>query len=277
MVILSRVYSYRICLCLFWLAWVCTYAMAAHYSQVFRGRNFDPKLFRPTGSNAHQAISTTPLGLRIALKADHDNGLPVGLIGRPSVRGDFEITMAFNVIRSDKPTKGKGVGVSIWIGTASTTREAASVAWYLQLNGREVFSGMRAFTPPDGKREYQRASIKAETRVAKLRLTRSGSSLICLVAPEGSNKFKEIFRTDFGTEDVETVRFAVENGGSPTVVDALIDSISVESQDLPSQPAPPAASKSWWWGILGFLAVTLLLGVYRVWRSKRSARPVGGA
>src|SRR6185369_12879090 len=100
-------------------------AIAADVGQDFCGRPYDTKLFRTTGSNIAKAIRVEPQGLRITLPPNHVNSLPVGLVSRTRVRGYFEITVAFEILRFDKPTAGKGAGLSLYITTASVTNDAA--------------------------------------------------------------------------------------------------------------------------------------------------------
>jgi hypothetical protein len=263
----------RISLCLLGAALTYPAAAAEEYGQSFRGRSFDLHLFRPTGSNVHQVMSIDPRGLRITLRPDHSNKLPVGLILRPGVRGDFEITMGFNIIRVDKPTAGNGAGVSIWINTTSVAREAATIARMVRPNGESVFVAHRAITLPDGKREYHGgAPAAAEGLSGQLRLVRKGNVLTYLAAQGENAVFQELYQTEFTTEDLETVRFAVEDGGSPTAVDARIEAVSIRSDDFgPARVAPVRAG----WSprlIAGLTVGPLLLAsaCYLWWRYKRN-------
>src|SRR5205823_2854050 len=77
------------------------------FSQSFGGRPYDKTAFRPIG-NTWGTMGVDPQGLRISLAATHGSKIPVGLIHRMEVRGDFEITMAFELVRVDKPTTGTG-------------------------------------------------------------------------------------------------------------------------------------------------------------------------
>jgi hypothetical protein len=259
-------------LCLLGAALTCATAAAEEYGQSFRGRSFDLRVFRATGSNAHQVMSVDSGGLRIALRADHSNKLPVGLILRAGVRGDFEITMGFNVVRVDKPTAGNGAGISIWISTTSATREAATIARLVRPNGESVFVAHRAFTLPDGKREYNGGvPAVAEGLSGQLRLVRKGNVLTYLAAQRESSAFQELYQTEFTTDDLETVRFAVENGGSPTVVDARIEAVSVRSDEF--GPARAAPVRTAWSSrlITGLTLAPLLLAsvCWLWWRQRR--------
>jgi Protein of unknown function (DUF1583) C domain len=259
-------------LCLLWAALTCPAAAAEEYGQSFRGRGFDLHLFRATGSNAHQAMSIDPRGLRIALRADHSNNLPVGLILRSGVRGDFEITMGFNVIRVDKPTAGNGAGVSIWISTTSAAREAATIARLVRPNGESVFAAHRAFTLPDGKREYHGgAPAAAEGLSGQLRLMRKGNVLTYLAAQGENSVFQELYQTQFTTEDLDTVRFAVDNGGSPTVVDARIEAANVRAGEFGSARVAPVRAP-WSPRLIAGLTVAPLLLASACWLWRRYKR-----
>src|SRR5947209_872498 len=73
-------------------------AAGAEFRQDFRGRPYDPKQFLITGSNTHRVMQSEPDGLRISIPARHVNKLPVGLVARTGVRGDFEITLAYEIV-----------------------------------------------------------------------------------------------------------------------------------------------------------------------------------
>jgi len=234
------------------------------------------RIFRATGSNAHQAMSVDARGLRIAPRPDHGSNLPVGLILRPGVRGDFEITMAFSIIRLDKPTAGNGAGVSIWISTTAASREAATIARLVRPSEESVFVAHRAVTLPDGKREYHGGTpAAAEGLSGQLRLVRKGNVLTYFAALGESSAFQELYQTEFTSEDLETVRFAVDNGGSPTVVDARIEAVSVKAGEF--GPARPAAVRTAWSSrlVAGLTIGPLLLAsaFWLSWRYKRNKCP----
>ena len=68
------------------------------------------ELFALTGPNAREQMFEEPEGLRIVLPSDAERQDPIGLVTRFPIRGDFEITAAYEILRSDKPSAGYGTG-----------------------------------------------------------------------------------------------------------------------------------------------------------------------
>jgi hypothetical protein len=219
-------------LCLWLVAFLAPTVPAAELGQNFWGRNYDPRLFRTTGGNTRRLIRAEPGGLRVTLPGGQGKRLPVGLIPRTGIRGDFEITMAFELLWVERPTDGNGAGVSIWISLASPTRKAATIARLIRPDGEQLYISNWAFTAAEGKREFHGGKpLPTEGRSGKLRLVRKGPSLSYQVSQRESNDFQEVYQTNLGTEDLDTVRFAADNGGSPTVVDVHINGVSIWTAD----------------------------------------------
>jgi hypothetical protein len=192
----------------------------------------------------------------------------VGIVLRTGFQGDFEITMEYEILQVEPPTGGYGAGVSLHITMVSYTKEAATIGRLVGSDGVPFFMSHRATTPDGGKREHSGGErIPAPSASGKLRLIRSDSTLTYLVADGNSEEFTEIYATDLGMDDIDAVRFAADNGGSPTLVDVLIKSVSVHSDDAgPPELLPPRPSR-WplWLGLAGGLT---LGGGYWLWRRR---------
>ena len=201
---------------------------AEEITQIFRGKTYDPNYFRPTGPNAAAIIRPDSRGLRITLPTDHGIKPPVGLVLRSGIKGDFQATMEFEILQVEKPTGGTGAGISLWITIVSYTKEAATIGWLLKPGGEKVFFSHRATTPIGGQREHHGGEPRFTSETTgKVRLVRAGTRLTYLVAAGQSEVFEEIFDSEIGTDDLNTLRFAADNGGSSTLVDVRIREINV--------------------------------------------------
>src|SRR6202043_1266923 len=107
---------------------------------------------------------------------------PVGLVSRHGIRGDFEITMAFEFLQVDKPTAGGGAGVGIYITMASPAKEAATIARVVRPSGEHVLVIHRATTSADGKRQHRGDDFGTTLRSGRLRLVRTGKLLSYQIA-----------------------------------------------------------------------------------------------
>jgi hypothetical protein len=238
---------------------------AEEIGQDFRGKPYDPELFRPTGPGANTSIGFDSQGLRIVLPREHGMKPAVGIVLNTGVKGDFEITMEFEVVEVEKPQVGNGAGPTIWITMVSPTNEAATTGWHRQPDDKSVFFWHRASTPIGEERVHHGGSNPTEHRSGKLRLARSGAILAYLVAEGQSDSFREIDQFELGENDVDTVRFAADNGGSPTLVDVRIQAVKIIADAL-GEPTPlPPPSSRWplWLGVGVILAAG---GAYWFWR-----------
>jgi hypothetical protein len=250
---------------------LCTFrgASAAEISQDFRGRPYDPELFRPTGPGASSAIQPDTRGLRITLSPEHGMKPAVGIVLRTGFQGDFEITMEYEILKVEPPTGGSGAGVSLYLTMVSYTKDAATIWRAVDKNGGLFFMSHRATTPIGGKREHRGGErIPASSSTGRLRLVRNGSTLTYLVADGASEEYTEIYETELGEDDIDMVRFAADNGGSATLVDVVIPSIVIKSDDSgPVELLPPRPSRWPLWVGLASGGV-LLWGGWRYWQRR---------
>ncbi|HEY7330206.1 MAG TPA: DUF1583 domain-containing protein [Gemmataceae bacterium] len=231
-------------------------ATAEEFVQNFQGRPYDTRYFRPTGTNTHRVLRADPGGLRISL-LNADSRMPVGLVCGLGVHGDFEITMWFEILRLVKSPGGRDAGLSIYVSTASLTQDAASLARSIHSKGEEGFICHRATTPRGEERQHHVERFPTTAYSGSLRLVRKGTALSYHVAEGGSNTFQELYQTDWASEDLDTVRFAADNGGSPSMVDALIRAVSIRADEFgPARPAPQPFR--WTTGMTTALTVLLL-------------------
>jgi hypothetical protein len=251
-------------------------ARADEIKQTFRGRSYDPKSFITMG--ASKLLRAEPQGLRITLPAQRNSRQPVGFTTRFALRGDFEITLAYEVVRVEKPTTGYGAGINIWIRAHNLKQDAATIGRMVDTGGKQYFGSHRAFDLPDGKRQNQIGKPHpTEKGSGKLRLARSGPTLKYLVAEGDSNQFQEVYESEFGADDVDMVRFAVENWGSPTIADFRIKSLNIRADAFPtSLPPIPRPRKPWvvWLAVALSVAILAGLGVWLWLRSQQTGAAV---
>jgi hypothetical protein len=251
------------------LALCSTPARAEEIAYDFRGQPYDGQQFRPTGSNHGKVVQSEPRGLRITLPADHVNKQPVGLALATGVRGDFEITMDFEILQVDTPTAGYGAGVSIYIASVAPTQDAATIARIVRPDGAQIYNFHHATTPADGKRQHRSEFLHTQVPFNKLRLVRTGTNLIYQFAQGDSNVFQDAHEVELGTEDLETVRFAADNGGSPTLVDVRIKAVNIKADEFGMPRSLPPSSNRGWWLASGLVVLVMAGGGYWFWLHKR--------
>jgi hypothetical protein len=270
----------RIGLCLVLVVAAGPEAPPGEIRQDFRGGNFDPQLFRVMGPDAASHIRTDAKGLRIRLPPEHGNKNPVGIKPTFNVGRDFEVTVWFELVNVDNPVGGHGAGVSIWIRMASPTNEAATIARLVKPNGDQVFIANRGTTSEDGKRRFSGPRpVPSEARSGALRLARKGSTLFYYFAAGEGAAFRELYQAELGTENLEIIRIAADNGGSPTAVDVRLRAVSLRGDSLPGEavrPDPPPRRWPLWLAAGLGVALAAAGGSWLWWRSARAGRAAAG-
>jgi len=241
---------------------------AEEIAQNFRGQRVDLKLFRLTGANLAKAIHSEAQGLRITLLPDRPNTLPVGLIARTGLHGDFEITVSFDVLRIDRPKEGRGAGLSIWITQRTPTQDAATIAWLLNTEGERTFIANQASTKPDGEREYHGvAPLPTKASSGKLRLTREDGQLTYAIAEGSSKDFRELYQTDWSDADIDQIRIAADGGSSHALVDVRLQEIQIHADELGSARVVVKPKSRWpfWLGMSAVAGLVIAGGIW-FWR-----------
>jgi hypothetical protein len=250
--------------------------------QDFRGSKVNEKLFRFTSPSASRQMKVEPEGLRITLPGDEPNPSPTGIIPRCRIRGDCEITLAYELLRADKPLKGSGVGVSLYLTTDTSSREAVMLTRSNRQRGN-LYTCDRMTTNGEGKRQFINRIVLTETRRGQLRLVRRGAMVTCLVAEDASDEFRELHQYELGTEEIVQVRAAADNGKTMCPLEVRFHTFEVRAQELADEPAPlpppvqPTAgpselsSSTWQWPLAavqaGFAVCLVTAGAW-IWRRR---------
>ena len=179
-------------------------------------------------------------GLRIAIPQKTDcQG--VGAFTLFGARGDFEVTASFEILRADRPRTGEeGVGPELSLRAVDGWDHYASMARMLRADNAEpqlrIAWGEKGGSRPRSPGDRDRTDLKA----GRFRIARVGATLHYLVAPKGSDAFREVARSEFGTEDLANVRLMAMVNGSG----AASTSCGRTSRSGPRRcPASPMASR----------------------------------
>ena len=101
--------------------------LAVEFHQDFRDRALDHRTIQRVGTNSDQFVRPDREGLRIRIPAGLNNPEAVGVAPRCRIRGDFEITVAFSIVKADNPIRGYGVAATVWAETNTITHEAVTI------------------------------------------------------------------------------------------------------------------------------------------------------
>lgn len=245
-----------------------TPACAEEFSRDFRSKDFDNQSFRLLGPSAEQFIEATSSGLRIKF-LDGANHEPTGIATNFPLRGDFEITAAYEIKTAEVPKIGYGVGIGLYIETDSPTREGLTLERFVMPDASEIFASTRA-TMKDGERIYYSDRFPAPASGSgTFRLTRRGPTLTASASKAGSTSFRELRVVEVGTGDVTVLRLAGDTGGSNRRVDASFLDLRVKADGF-TRTTPPGSgfAVSWTSLLVGLIAVVVAITTFLLSRGK---------
>gem|GEM_PF-2553197 len=250
----------------------CLGPFQAEYHRNFLSEGFDDVELRMVGPTRTVVTKSEPRGFRITIPPQKENLGVVGFVPQFKVRGDFEITLAYEILEREKPETGGGVGVSLYLTSDTPTKEAVHLIRVLSAKGNERVWATRMTTDEEGKRvKLSDEGIPFNALSGRLRCTRTGSKVTYSCAEE-DGPFQEVHSDDFGTEELNMVRVGLENGNSKLPIDARFTDLTIRADELPgpSTAKPPQSASRLSWAIWGIVAF-IVIGGFAYWRSRQSA------
>jgi predicted RNA-binding Zn-ribbon protein involved in translation (DUF1610 family) len=216
-----------------------------------------------TGRDGDEVIVPEDRGLRITLPPNRKRPDPVGVVINVPVAGNFTITTGFELLRTDRPRTGAGVGYELYIMANTPGREAIALKRSKQPDDQDVFACSLMTTDEQGKRHYRSNPFPASAAAGRLRLSRSGSEVTCWAADGDTAELQELCRFDLGAEDLRYVRLCAHPGNSTDPLDIRIVDVRVSTNvPLPASDLAPAAAPAG--GMRKGIALALALGLVGV-------------
>ena len=244
----------------------------------FRGGKLPPpSLTSWSDKDGEEFIHAEEKGLRISLPAGRQRTVPVGLLLDVPVQGDFEITSRYELLRTDNPQSGRGVGYELFIMTRTSSLDAVVFSRIKATDGRNLYLCGRN-TTVKGARKSDIAEFDANDTSGRLRLTRRGTEIIFWAAEGDAAEFRELCRRRLGLEDLNMIRMSAYPGQAPEAVDVRLVDVKVRS-DAPIDDvliADPSKPKKWLIALVVCLALLLSAAAVGWWlmvrRNRRSAK-----
>ena len=246
------------------LATLCVIGQANEYAQTFhhdfRSGPLPDELVRNPG---YYPMDFEKDGLRIKLPKDRKNMGQVGIITNFPIKGDFEITAAYEILHADQPTDGWGVGATMFVMCGEDTgKDAVGIYRLNRAKGVQTIH-WNCVVIRDGQRDYKDGRIACDAKLFRLRMTRSKKTVTCFWAPGLSGgEFHEIGSTAFISDDVRSVTLNTTTGNKRYDLDARFVDLrirsSVKSMSEPEQGPSVGERMQKRWRLM---LVALLFGV----------------
>jgi hypothetical protein len=246
--------------------------LADEYVHSFRGRGIDRHALRFAGSGADAYATVDPQGLRLTLPSPRKRLPAIGVATLFKARGDFEITVAIDVLRAEKPDAGYGSGAVLYVKTDGG--RDASFARNVLTKGDVVFVAdlMRM---EGGQLKHRVRSFPTQARSFQLRLTRTGSTLEYSVAEGSGGAFRKLDEANLGAGDVSWIQVSADPGGSfKGALDVRFKDLTIRAEELPSSGATLRKIAAWKsWLIAGTVVAMVAAFAAGFWRFYKAGRP----
>ena len=244
----------------------------------FRDEHYDMRWLKIDGpAGLARLVRPEKKGLRFSIPAGLGQGPSVAT--KFGVRGDFEITAAFEALSREHPKVGWGIGPELYIKPPGGWEKFASMGRFLRISDT-VYCMVHGFKAGDEKK-MDAFVVPNEAVSGRFRLIRKGATVYFQAAEGQSEAFRELFQTEFGTQDLEFVRISVTTGESQNPADALWKDLSIRAEELTGWAGThPRAKRATWKVAAVGIPATLLLGLIGLvwWRgaSHRRRTVTGG-
>jgi hypothetical protein len=212
------------------------------------------------GPDAADFLKAEPGGLRISLAAKRTRIAGVGVRPRCPVTGDFEISLSFDALTVEVPTKGYGSGVNLHLILDNPREEALTLLRGRRAKEGDIYLTNRARKGDDGKMQFRLKTFPGKATAGRLCIRRVGATIHYLIADAPASELWEIDQSEVGTEDVRAIRLAANTGGSPSALDVRLLDVHVASGPVGGSPSDWSRPRALWL-VLGGGGVCLLSAV----------------
>jgi hypothetical protein len=230
------------------------------------------------GRDVGDCVSFEPQGMRITLRADPARGHPnTGLVVSTPVKGDFEVTVSFEILQESNPTPNAKqptkVGLMVYLDSA--TADYGAVMRRTAPTGATDFAALlQEWDPGTEQKQFKFKAAPTACKSGRLRLVRRASVLSCYAAEGTSAEFTLVSQYPFGAADLKEVQVVGSTGGPNGALDTRVSELLIRVGAAPAlvvdSPQTRAAQR-----LLYALAVALITatGVLAVWLARLRMRP----
>lgn len=246
------------------------------YFHPLRGEPRDLELNKPA---AEPFVKWEPAGLLLMFPGGVGKSQGIFGVKHPmTLRGDFEITAAFEVLREPKAedTGPQGTKVHLMLTVDRPPWDVTGITRHLQRKWTTRYTAWsNHWNPETRKNDQEIRAIDARDTRWRFRLKRTAADLSYEVAEQADADFRRIAAFTFLKEDVKDVRVAAETSGANAALDVRVTDLRIRAEALigvvadeipvakaADGAAPPAPPRSHLWLVasLGVVLLALLIG-----------------
>jgi serine/threonine protein kinase len=196
---------------------------------------------RLNGIDAERFMKADAEGLRVVIPVEREHHDALGVESPLLLKGDFEITVEYELFALTEKPPPSGVGVVMELLIDSPTVYSITVSRTKKPGGPEFGANMLVPTP-NGKTQFKNhRSIPAKESTGKLRLVRTGAN-VSYQAADGGGSFRTITVSNVGTDDVVSVRVQCYTGWTKGSLDIRLANLEIRATQIPDKSAVLAGS-----------------------------------
>jgi len=250
----------------FWIVaagWsICASAVAGEMNSLL-DCSADPRLFNTHfaryGYLQFRSIVVERSGVRIWLPSATPNIGQTGLYSFFALAGDFEYSVAYELLDVAQPQGGYGATCGIAIESEIEGHSVAIARGISPGNG-SCYTVTRGQPGEEGVK-YDGKFCPSTAKTGRLVLQRANDETVCLAA-DGMQEPRELCRIPFNNRTVRKVRIFADAGGSKTAVDGRFTQIRLRADEIAGgvPKLQPPKDWKWWWigGGCGLATVSLV-------------------
>lgn len=255
--------------------------VAAQDLRVDFRKKIDEDALRFEGPNHLDYVKLENEGLRWRYTGGKSPTKPVGVRWPTRIKGDFTITAEYEILNVDRPERGNGVGIEMYVvfETPGNPREAIAYARLMDPRSGPIYAFNYMMNNEQGRRVAKDAVRKPTTtrsKQGKLRLTRDATKVMAFAAGDDGAFINILERpSEIGDMDVLLVRISALDGGDPKAeLDLRLLEVNIQGKlsdptakiALTPPPAPTdvlseRGSGRWLFWVLAIVAV-LGVGIF---------------
>jgi len=246
------------------------------YETSFDGSAFDNKNLVPTSPGNSSLIRPDKDGVHL-FSAPPKLVNNLGFGPRFKLRGDFEITATFTVLKAPQPTEGFGTGAVIQLTTNSPGPASVVFGRLCRKDGGQVISAFAATGAGEERKPVTRLFPNTGNSY-RFRINRTGDKLTFFSAEPKSDKFRNLFSTPFDTAEVNLLRLGMQQSNADSAVEVTWHDLQIQADELVGMPdtlavgekqhrpqlqyRPPESPFPWAWAGATVVLATLFLGAW---------------
>jgi hypothetical protein len=248
----------------------------------FKGLTAKPGDLDFFGPDAESCVRFEPEGLRIKTSPEFPSDhFSTGVVYNTLVKGDFEITTDFEILREPQPLEVDSGHTRFTLDVVLANSDelvalSRRVARWWQ-GGTQFGAYTRTKDQRTNRPKERFETFLTKAKTGRLRIVRNGSVVSFEAAEGSSDEFKRLEQVPFDSGDVGEVRLVEGGGGPHGWLDVRVTELTIRADALPA--ASPLSSRRMPWLAVGvgIVAVVMALIGFRVWYSRHQKLNASGS